>query len=58
MKILKARLYEQEMEKKAEEMDALYKSKKDIAWEARSALMSSSHTGLPRTTGQTSSPGM
>ena len=32
MKILKARLYEQEMEKKKEEMDTLYKSKKDIAW--------------------------
>lgn len=32
MKILKARLYEREMEKKAEEMDTLYKSKKDIAW--------------------------
>ncbi len=32
MKILKARMYEQEMEKKAEEADALHKSKKDIAW--------------------------
>lgn len=32
MKILKARLYEMEMEKKAEEADALHKSKKDIAW--------------------------
>lgn len=32
MKILRARLYEMEMEKKAEEMDALHKSKKDIAW--------------------------
>ena len=32
MKILKARMYEQEMEKKKEEMDTLYKSKKDIAW--------------------------
>lgn len=32
MKILKARMYEMEMEKKAEEADALHKSKKDIAW--------------------------
>lgn len=32
LKILKARLYEMEMDKKAEEADALHKSKKDIAW--------------------------
>ena len=32
MKVLKARLYEMELEKKAEEMDKLNKTKKDIAW--------------------------
>src|SRR4030066_2530572 len=32
MKMLMAKLVEQEMEKKKEEMDTLYKSKKDIAW--------------------------
>jgi peptide chain release factor 2 len=32
MKILRARLYELEMEKKAEEMDVLHKAKKEIAW--------------------------
>jgi len=32
MKVLKARLYEMELQKKAEEMDKLHKTKKDIAW--------------------------
>lgn len=32
MKILRARLYELEMEKKKEKMDDLHKTKKDIAW--------------------------
>jgi len=32
MKILRARLYELEMEKKKEKMEDLHKSKKDIAW--------------------------
>ena len=32
MKILRARLYELEMEKQKEKMEGLHKSKKDIAW--------------------------
>jgi len=32
MKVLKARLYEMELQKKAEEMDKLHKTKKEIAW--------------------------
>ncbi len=32
MKVLRARLYEHEQEKKKEQMDKLHKQKKEIAW--------------------------
>jgi peptide chain release factor 2 len=32
MKILKARLYERETQKKVKELESAYESKKDIAW--------------------------
>lgn len=43
MKMLQAKLYQMEQEKKAEEVNALKGDKKEITWEAKSAHMFSPH---------------